>query len=120
MQRHTLTQLWARMYLLVPYGFFLILLSVTLSIGLALSVFGFDTAFQRSGAVLVCFTILSLAANNDIKWELDERARIEQNLPEEKTSYDFKKEMIQIQKNEFYMGCLGTLIWAFGDLPFVN
>jgi len=123
-------------------------------LGLLLSFYGFETAFQRSGAILVGLTILNLALNNKLFWELDFSESIRKDrkklnthpeldvinrikeqvtdipniekflkgtLDEEgSTPLRLRKEAITLQQYEVLIGFFGTLIWAFGDIPFLK
>lgn len=130
---------------IIPY----LIVFFVLGLGLALSLCGYETAFQRSGAVLVSLAIASLAINNFIAWELElsEALRqnrknithenallalkkhikevpnlekfVEESLDEEGTRpTKLRNEVLKLEKIEFLTAFFGTLIWAFGDLPF--
>lgn len=119
-----------------------------------------DTAFSRSGSVLVSFAIFSVYINHFVKKEHDAIQEITRAIAKfGKTSATIKKNLDpqisdpikrenaaenaaenmadifgegtvqlpilgKIHENivriEFFSGFFGTLIWGFGDIPFVS
>lgn len=109
-------RLWAKAYYFFTFPFFVIVTVTTLSAGLILSLNGFLSAFQRSGAVLVCFTILSVAFHHEIESILESDGSLSAAKKNDDKGYIFS--LSRMKRNDFAMGLLGTAVWGFGDLPF--